>query len=50
MNELVARPIISLLFPELAGIRQPLAGETAVPRTVLEKVRLAPAYGVEIAL
>jgi glucosyl-3-phosphoglycerate synthase len=50
VNELVARPVISLLFPELSGIRQPLAGETAAPRTVLEKVRLAPAYGVELAL
>jgi glucosyl-3-phosphoglycerate synthase len=50
VNELVARPIISLLYPELAGIRQPLAGETAAPRTVLEKMRLAPAYGVELAL
>jgi glucosyl-3-phosphoglycerate synthase len=50
VNELVARPIISLLYPELAGIRQPLAGEAAAPRTVLEKVRLAPAYGVELAL
>jgi glucosyl-3-phosphoglycerate synthase len=50
VNELVARPIISLLFPELSGIRQPLAGETAAPRTVLEKIRLAPAYGVELAL
>jgi glucosyl-3-phosphoglycerate synthase len=50
VNELAARPIISLLYPELAGIRQPLAGETAAPRTVLEKVRLAPAYGVELAL
>ncbi len=50
VNELVARPVISLLFPELSEIRQPLAGETAVPRTVLEKVQLAPAYGVEIAL
>jgi glucosyl-3-phosphoglycerate synthase len=50
VNELVARPIISLLYPELAWIRQPLAGETAIPRTVLDKVRLAPGYGVEIAL
>src|ERR1700722_10832334 len=50
VNELVARPVISLLYPELAGIRQPLAGETAAPRTVLEKMRLAPAYGVELAL
>jgi glucosyl-3-phosphoglycerate synthase len=50
VNELAARPIIGLLFPELAHIRQPLAGETAIPRTVLEKVRLASGYEVEIAL
>ncbi len=50
VNELVARPVISLLFPDLADVRQPLAGETAVPRTVLDKIELAPAYGVEIAL
>lgn len=50
VNDLVARPVISLLFPELSDVRQPLAGETAVPRAVLEKVQLAPAYGVEIAL
>jgi glucosyl-3-phosphoglycerate synthase len=50
VNELVARPIISLLFPDLKHVLQPLAGETAVPRTVLDKVQLAPAYGVEIAL
>lgn len=50
VNELAARPIISLLHPELAGIFQPLAGETAAPRTVLEKVKLASGYGVEIAL
>ncbi len=50
VNELVARPIISLLFPDLEHVRQPLAGETAVPRTVLDKMQLASAYGVEIAL
>ena len=50
VNELVARPVIALLYPELSAIRQPLAGETAAPRTVLEKVRLARAYGVELAL
>jgi glucosyl-3-phosphoglycerate synthase len=50
VTELAARPIIGLLFPELAHIRQPLAGETAIPRTVLEKVRLASGYEVEIAL
>jgi glucosyl-3-phosphoglycerate synthase len=50
VNELVARPIISLLFPELSWVRQPLAGETAVARTVLDKVQLASGYGVEMAL
>jgi glucosyl-3-phosphoglycerate synthase len=50
VNELAARPIISLLFPELADIRQPLAGETVAPRAVLEKVRFASGYGVEMGL
>ena len=50
VNELVARPLLELLFPELAWVRQPLAGETAAPRSVLEKVGLADGYGVEIAL
>ena len=53
VTELVARPLLEVLFPEcpeLAQVRQPLAGETAAPRWVLEKVGLAPGYGVEIAL
>ena len=48
--ELVARPAIDLLFPELSGIHQPLAGETAAPRWVLEKCGLADGYAVELAL
>jgi glucosyl-3-phosphoglycerate synthase len=50
VTELVARPVIDLLFPHLSGVRQPLAGETAAPRTVLDKTGLAPGYGVELAL
>ncbi len=50
VTELVARPVIDLLFPQLAAVRQPLAGETAAPRTVLDKTGLAPGYGVELAL
>jgi glucosyl-3-phosphoglycerate synthase len=50
VTELVAKPIIDLLFPELAGILQPLAGETAAPRSVLEKCGLADGYQVELAL
>lgn len=50
VNELMARPLIEVLFPELADVRQPLAGETAAPRWLLEEVGLADGYGVEIAL
>ena len=50
VNELTARPILSLLYPGLGEIRQPLAGETAVRRRVLDQIELAEGYGVEIAL
>ena len=50
VTELLARPIIELLFPELADVRQPLAGETAAHRWVFEKVGFASGYGVEIGL
>jgi glucosyl-3-phosphoglycerate synthase len=42
--------VIDLLFPELAFVRQPLAGETAVRRTVVEKTGVAPGYGAELGL
>jgi glucosyl-3-phosphoglycerate synthase len=50
VTELVARPVIDLLFPHLAGVRQPLAGETAAPRSVFEKTGLDPGYGIELGL
>ena len=50
VNELTARPALSLLHPGLGEIRQPLAGETAIRRSLLERCPLATAYGVEIAL
>jgi len=50
VNELTARPILSLLFPGLGEIRQPLAGETAIRRDALASIELASAYGVEIAM
>ncbi len=50
VNDLAARPVLSLLFPGLGEIRQPLAGETAARRAALCRVELEPAYGVEIAL
>lgn len=50
VNELAARPILSLLYPGLGEVRQPLAGETAGRRSAFESIRFESAYGVEIAL
>ena len=50
VTELVARPLISKLFPELAGIVQPLAGFTAGRRAVLEAVPFIEGWGVEFGL
>lgn len=50
VTELVARPLISLLFPHLSAIVQPLAGEFAGRRSVLEQVPFAGGYGVDLAL
>jgi glucosyl-3-phosphoglycerate synthase len=50
VTELMARPVIEVLFPELAGVRQPLAGETAAHRWVFEKLGFADGYGVEVGL
>jgi glucosyl-3-phosphoglycerate synthase len=50
VNELAARPILSLLYPGLGEIRQPLAGETAARRSALEAITLEPGYSVEIAM
>ena len=50
VTELMARPVLELLFPELSDVRQPLAGETAAHRWVFEKVGFAEGYGVELGL
>ncbi len=50
VTELMARPVLELLFPELAWVRQPLAGETAAQRWVFEKLDFARGYGVELGL
>ena len=50
VTELVARPALELLFPELSEVRQPLAGETAAHRWVFEKVGFTDGYGVELGL
>lgn len=50
VTELTARPLLNALWPELAGFVQPLGGEYAGRRSVLERVPFAGAYGVEIGL
>jgi glucosyl-3-phosphoglycerate synthase len=50
VNHLMARPALSLFYPELAGIRQPLAGEVAARRELLESLPFATGYGVETAM
>lgn len=48
VTELVARPLINLFFPELSGFIQPLAGEYAGRRSVLEAIPFFTGYAVEI--
>ena len=50
VTELLARPYLNLHFPELAGFRQPLAGELAATRELLERLPFPVGYGVEIAM
>jgi glucosyl-3-phosphoglycerate synthase len=49
VTELVARPLISLWWPELAGVVQPLAGEWAARRGLMESLSIPVGYGVELA-
>jgi glucosyl-3-phosphoglycerate synthase len=49
VTELVARPLIALTCPELAGVVQPLAGEWAVRRTLFETLAVPTGYAVELA-
>jgi glucosyl-3-phosphoglycerate synthase len=49
-TELVTRPLMSLYYPELTGLDQPLAGEYAGRRSVLEELSYVQGWGVEIAL
>jgi glucosyl-3-phosphoglycerate synthase len=50
VNHLLARPALAVFYPQLAGVRQPLAGEVAARRELLERVPFATGYGVEMAM
>lgn len=47
VTEILTRPLFSLFFPELTAIIQPLSGEYAVRRKVLEEIAFPIGYGVE---
>jgi glucosyl-3-phosphoglycerate synthase len=49
VSEILIRPLISLFYPELVGILQPLSGEYAARRETLESLAFPIGYGVEIA-
>ena len=50
VTELVARPLLAALRPELGCMLQPLGGEYAASRELLTSLPFAPGYGVEIGL
>jgi glucosyl-3-phosphoglycerate synthase len=49
LTELVARPLISLYWPHIAGVAQPLAGEWAARRELLERLTIPVGYGIELS-
>jgi glucosyl-3-phosphoglycerate synthase len=50
VTELTARPLLSAFYPELAGFVQPLAGEVAARRELLDRLPFATGYAVETAM
>ena len=50
VTEILIRPLFSLFYPELAAILQPLSGEYAGRRSILEQIAFPIGYGVETAM
>ncbi|MFN3412225.1 MAG: HAD-IB family phosphatase [Exilispira sp.] len=50
VTELVAKPLLSILFPELTSFTQPLSGMIAVKKELLQKVNFENDYGVDIGI
>jgi glucosyl-3-phosphoglycerate synthase len=50
VTELVARPLLNLHWPQLAGVVQPLGGEYAARRSLLERLPFPVGYGVELGM
>ena len=50
VSRLTARPLLKAFYPELAPLSQPLAGEVAATRELLDRLPFATGYGVETAM
>lgn len=50
VTEILARPLINALWPDLSGVAQPLSGEYAMRRSLLELLPMPCGYGVEVGL
>ncbi len=50
VTEILARPALALWYPELAGLAQPLSGEIAARRSLLEQLPFVQGYGIEGAM
>ncbi|MFV8394219.1 glucosyl-3-phosphoglycerate synthase [Corynebacterium hindlerae] len=50
VTELAAKPLLRQLFPELAGIAQPLSGEYAIRRDIARQLPFTAGYGVEVGI
>lgn len=50
VTELTARPLLSAFYPELAAFAQPLAGELAARRNLLERLPFACGYAIETSM
>ncbi|MEU6282254.1 glucosyl-3-phosphoglycerate synthase [Streptomyces sp. NPDC047028] len=50
VTELMARPLLNMHWPQLAGFVQPLGGEYAARRGLLEQLPFPVGYGVELGM
>ncbi len=50
VTELVAKPLLKMFFPEVAGFSQPLSGEIAGKRWVFEHVKFEEDWGVDVGI
>ncbi|MFJ8732259.1 glucosyl-3-phosphoglycerate synthase [Streptomyces bauhiniae] len=50
VTELMARPLLNMHWPQLAGFVQPLGGEYAARRSLLERLPFPVGYGVELGM